>query len=245
MYDRLVGKLGKLLANSIVRQQAILSPGKKIVSFTFDDFPDSAIYNGAKVLEDFGFRGTFYSSLGLANHNDIPSVDSMLNLTERGHELGCHTFSHLSCQKEDWKTIQKDCDSNKSLAASKGVEFSSFAFPFGEYKPSTKKLMRDMYHSARTVNEGINKKKIDLMGLLSVSIFSDEHAEERVFNWLNKLDLNGGWLIFYTHEVCLNPTIYGATPELFSKIVERVASMKGVSVMPVKEVVNSHLNIPS
>mgnify|MGYP003632111024 CR=1 FL=1 len=244
MYDRLVGKIDKLLANSVVKKRAILSPGKKIVSFTFDDFPDSSIYNGAKVLEDYGFRGTFYASLGIANQGDIPSIDDMLNLSARGHELGCHTLSHLSCQKEESKTILKDCRTNKDLAAARGVEFSSFAFPFGEYKPSTKEIIRDMYQSARTVNEGINKKNVDLMGLQAVSIFSDKNAEKRVFNWLNKLDLNGGWLIFYTHEVCNNPTAYGATYDFFSKIVETVAAMNDVSVMPVKEVVNSHLNIP-
>jgi hypothetical protein len=33
---------------------------RAIVSFTFDDFPSSAVSNGARLLEDHGARGTFY-----------------------------------------------------------------------------------------------------------------------------------------------------------------------------------------
>ncbi len=33
---------------------------RAIVSFTFDDFPRSAVSNGARLLDDYGVRGTFY-----------------------------------------------------------------------------------------------------------------------------------------------------------------------------------------
>ncbi|MCB8835211.1 polysaccharide deacetylase family protein, partial [Escherichia coli] len=33
---------------------------RPVVSFTFDDVPDTALTNGARILEDHGVRGTFY-----------------------------------------------------------------------------------------------------------------------------------------------------------------------------------------
>ena len=41
-----------------------------LVSFTFDDVPDSAFVNGAAVLERRGLRGTFYIASGICGSQD-------------------------------------------------------------------------------------------------------------------------------------------------------------------------------
>src|SRR5262245_55669942 len=43
---------------------------RPLVSFTFDDVPDSAYTNGARILEDFGARGTFYVAAGTCGYQD-------------------------------------------------------------------------------------------------------------------------------------------------------------------------------
>ena len=72
-----------------------------VISFTFDDFPASAAHIGAEIIERFGARATFYSSFsnsGLDSPSgNIASAADAVDLDARGHEIGCHTFSHMDC----------------------------------------------------------------------------------------------------------------------------------------------------
>ncbi|MGT2503336.1 polysaccharide deacetylase family protein [Bradyrhizobium guangxiense] len=69
-----------------------------MVSFTFDDAPDSAAGEGAALLEQHGGRGTFYLAGSLigqpSDHWHGLSDDAIVGLHRAGHEIACHTFSH-------------------------------------------------------------------------------------------------------------------------------------------------------
>src|SRR5262249_55413132 len=45
-----------------------------LVSFTFDDVPDSAYLNGASILEECGIRGTFYIAAGTCGTQDTDAA---------------------------------------------------------------------------------------------------------------------------------------------------------------------------
>src|SRR5688572_9165150 len=66
-------------------------PSGGFVSFTFDDFPTSAAREGTSLVESVGARATFYASMSITKPDDVARV------AERGHEVGCHTYSHLDC----------------------------------------------------------------------------------------------------------------------------------------------------
>ena len=38
---------------------------RPLISFSFDDFPRSALFTGGALLEQYGVAGTYYASLGL------------------------------------------------------------------------------------------------------------------------------------------------------------------------------------
>jgi len=73
------------------------------VSFSFDDFPKSALATGGAILEKYGVRGTYYAAVGLAgttgNVGPIADRAEMREAHQRGHELACHTYSHLDCSR--------------------------------------------------------------------------------------------------------------------------------------------------
>ena len=52
--------------------------------------------------------------------------------------------------------------------------------------------------------------------------------------------INGGWLIFYTHDVTQSPGPYGCTENDFEYIVNAVID-NGVSIATVEEVINRFL----
>src|ERR1700677_2494844 len=86
------------------RRMARMSLNAPMISFTFDDFPSSALRLGGAILAQYGVRGTYYTSLGLMDQ-EIPaghafSAEDLQQLVEEGHELGCHTFAHCHA----WET---------------------------------------------------------------------------------------------------------------------------------------------
>jgi peptidoglycan/xylan/chitin deacetylase (PgdA/CDA1 family) len=82
-----------------------IETARGIVSFSFDDFPASALRNGAPVLEDAGWRGTYYTCGGLLGGasvcGTIASVRDIEDCLARGHEIANHTLSHCNCIEAD------------------------------------------------------------------------------------------------------------------------------------------------
>src|SRR5580704_13419128 len=78
-----------------------------LVSFTFDDVPASAYTSGAAILEQHGMRGTFYIAAGTLGDMDsdwrVIDREQVRALHARGHEIGCHTFSHIRVDGLDAK----------------------------------------------------------------------------------------------------------------------------------------------
>src|SRR5881394_4086832 len=81
-----------------------------LISFTFDDFPRTALHAGGDILEKYGLAGTYYAAFGLMNTEApvgrIFSEDDLRGVLDRGHELGCHTFDHYDSLKTHPKTFE-------------------------------------------------------------------------------------------------------------------------------------------
>src|SRR6267378_3494118 len=103
---RLQGYYRRKAASLLFRRPLLIGSEPHLISFTFDDFPRSALLAGGAILNRFGLAGTYYVSLGLVG-KQTPTGEMFLpgdltTLFERGHELGCHTFSH--CDSWDTET---------------------------------------------------------------------------------------------------------------------------------------------
>jgi Polysaccharide deacetylase len=67
-----------------------------VISFTFDDFPESALAAGGDILEGYGARGTYYASLKSPRSDRLrPGFHEDIRAAHRaGHEIACHTYTH-------------------------------------------------------------------------------------------------------------------------------------------------------
>src|ERR1700729_1099960 len=63
--SRFKGGLSRKLAHYVATKRARMRNERPLVSFTFDDIPETAFTHGARILEDRGARGTFYVAGGL------------------------------------------------------------------------------------------------------------------------------------------------------------------------------------
>ena len=86
------------------------------VSLTYDDALESQLDNAVPVLDEHGFKGTFYLAVGRDVMRD--RLDDWRALAAAGHELGNHTIYHpcrASLPDRDWVLPQHDLD-NKTVA---------------------------------------------------------------------------------------------------------------------------------
>src|ERR1700716_4257923 len=85
------GGVSRRLASYVVTKSMQACNPRPLVSFTFDDIPESAFVHGARVLEENGARGTFYISGGLCGTTDasrrLISAPDCVELHRRGHEI--------------------------------------------------------------------------------------------------------------------------------------------------------------
>jgi peptidoglycan/xylan/chitin deacetylase (PgdA/CDA1 family) len=232
----------KRIAQRFSRKLAEQVSPSPIVSFTFDDFPRSALAVAGAMLADNGLRGTYYAAMGLLGHRtsmgEIFNAADLRVLVEAGHELSCHTFDHLYCLRSTGSEVQWACDRNRRAVAEilGGYRLRNFSYPSGCVTWSAKSSLTSIYDSCRTVEWGINANPVDLGFLRAAPVYSGcpigklqrliaENAEQ------------AGWLILYTHDVSPQPSIVGCTPAYFRDILSS-AIASGASVVTVAEAVS-------
>ncbi len=199
-----------------------------LVSFTFDDVPASAFINGAAILEQHGLRGTFYIAGGIVGHDDthwrVIERDQVRALHDRGHEIGCHTFSHVRVDALDADTMDEECRRNRSFFSEQcgGIEATNFCYPFGRASLPRKLQLQQRFDSCRGIYEGVNYGTIDLAMLRVIELYDRTLTREKLRRVLRETRERNGWLIFYTHDVADEPSWIGCSPRLLRAVIEAV-----------------------
>jgi len=212
-----------------------------VISFTFDDFPRSALTTGGAILRERGFRGTYYASLGLmgkeATTGEMFRREDLEELVQQGHELACHTFDHCDSWETNPDEFETSIVRNQQAVAEQvpGLRLTSFSYPISCPRPETKRRVAAHFECARGGGQTFNIGVLDLNYLKA--FFIEQSRDD--FNAIRQtIDANAranGWLIFATHEVCEAPTRFGCTPILFERIVEYANKSRAV-VLPIYDV---------
>ena len=197
---------------------------RPIITVTFDDFPRSALTQGAPVLEAFGGTGVYYACAGFEsgqNHfGDLYTWADVKALREGGHELACHTSGHLSSRETTPARLAGDCAVNRSQFAANGVEtLDHFAFPFGEITASAKARLGPEYQTLRSIDGGLITTDVDLWRLPAFPAIEEPKARQALMKAAMSLADIPGWLIVYTHDVREDPTEWGCTRETLADVV--------------------------
>jgi peptidoglycan/xylan/chitin deacetylase (PgdA/CDA1 family) len=218
----------------------VLRGGGPLVSFTFDDVPDSACTNGAAILERAGVRGTFYIAAGTCGHHDaewrVIERDQVRMLHDRGHEIGCHTFAHVAVDELDAQAMARECAQNRDVLREICVdlEVTNFAYPFGRASLPRKLQLGKRFDTCRGIYEGINAGTIDLAMLRVIELYDRTLTPEKLRGVLRETRERRGWLIFYTHDVAERPSWIGASPRLLRATIAAVQA-DGMRILPVRD----------
>jgi peptidoglycan/xylan/chitin deacetylase (PgdA/CDA1 family) len=232
-------KLGLLLGQ---RQIGDVWP-QGVVSFTFDDFPKTAFTVGGAILERHGARGTYYTASKLAGtEGDLGPLFETEDLRaahHNGHEIACHTHTHLRCSEADGPTLVSEVKANAAGISAIIKDFvpTNFAFPYGATSPTARQVMKRYYASCRGNEPGINRKIPDTAELFAYSVYAGTFSESQMRGLIDKNRSVGGWLIFYTHDVTSTPSPFGCTPEQWDAVVSYAA--KTSPILPVRDVMSA------
>ena len=246
---RLWNKWRRFSTRQFGRREFPLKSDRPYVSFTFDDFPRTALTEGGRILVEHGARGTYFVSLNLLGSpspsGPIASRDDLQTLLRDGHELGCHTFEHLDGCVATVEDFERSIEKNREVfsATVPGGRLPVFAYPLNGPVLSIKKSVGRHFVGCRGSGQSINSGQVDL-NLLN-AFFLDWRNRGNLDVVRQIIDENAaarGWLIFATHDVAETPSSYGCEPAYFAEAV-RLAVGSGAEVLPMMQVCQA-LNIP-
>jgi glycosyltransferase involved in cell wall biosynthesis/peptidoglycan/xylan/chitin deacetylase (PgdA/CDA1 family) len=238
--SRLLAFLQRRTTRYVCRRPFLISSQRPLISFTFDDFPRSALTVGGAILNRLGKAGTYYASLGLVGKEtasgQIFYPDDLTTLVEQGHELGCHTYSHC----DSWETAAdafEDSIVQNRIALHRlfsDAEFKTFSYPISLPRPQTKRRIADYFLCSRGGGQTFNSGRVDLNQLSAYFLEKSRDDLQEVKDLIDRNRYARGWLILVTHDVSDNHTPFGCTPEFFETVV-RYAINSGAQIVPVVE----------
>lgn len=212
-----------------------------LISFTFDDFPRSALLVGGEILRRHGLAGTYYCSLGLmgkeAPTGTMFSREDLENALHLGHELGCHTYDHLDAS-ETPSLIFKDSVYKNRKAFEQlfpGNSLRTLSYPLAEPRGLTKYKISETFLCCRGGGQCFNIGTLDMNCLRGFFLEQARHSPASIHEIIERNRRSNGWLIFATHDISDQPTPWGCTLKLFEEVVLSAVE-SGAKILPVARV---------
>ena len=233
-----IGKVRRRLVRAYARRPAPRGPGPRgWITFSFDDAPASSVQAGAPVLERRGVRGSWFISAGLFGSRDhlgaYVTAEDVADLGRRGHEVACHTFSHLDCARMPAAAVVEDIELSRARLAELGRPPETFAYPFGEVAFGAKAALGGRFRLLRAIHPGLVRRGSDLAQAPSVGLQGPD-GESTALAWTARAAAQRAWLILFTHDVQAEPTEWGCTPEALGRVAD-AALAAGLEVVTAAE----------
>lgn len=226
------------LAHGLYRRPIAIKSDRAIVSFTFDDFPRSALDTGGALLRSYGLAGTYYVALGLLDGTSpsgvICSRADIAKLLDEGHEIGCHTYDHCHSWNTSPYAFEASINRNRQELQKNfpGQEFHTLSYPISEPRPETKRRAGSHFLACRAGGQVFNRGKADLNQLSAYFLERANGDLGAVKALIRACHKEGGWLIFATHDVAESPSQFGCSPSFFEDVVS-FAVKSDAHVLPV------------
>lgn len=195
-----------------------------VVCFTFDDVPQSACTEGARIIESRGGRATYYvcgGLDGLDRGDRYFDTEDLHRLVANGHEIASHGFAHIDYQQHGLAEVAADLDRNDSYFARIGLAHPQHhAFPFGSVSPRVKRHCAIRFATSRGVENRPNAGHTDRALLKAVHLYDGKLDRTAVEELVASAQRAGIWLVFLSHAVTDTPGEFDTTPEQLRYVVE-------------------------
>ncbi len=138
---------------------------RAVISFTFDDGSREHFDVAVPLLNEFGFKGTFFVIAGLTrDQKDDPlalsrrcdwwaevSWQEWRVAANQGHEIGNHSLTHpvLPRLREPQRLSAEVADSARLIEEKIGQWPASFAYPYNKSSTAVRQLVLQHHHAVR------------------------------------------------------------------------------------------------
>ncbi len=113
------------------------------VAISFDDGYDDAATTALPILQQYGFRATFYIVTGFVGQPAYMNWDQIRQLRDTGMEIGAHTVDHQVLTRLDISEMQRQIVQSKQvLEQTLGMNITSFCYPVGDYDATVVEQVR-------------------------------------------------------------------------------------------------------
>lgn len=169
------------------------------VSFTWDDANESQFRIIAPLFEKYQYRATFFIQTNVLHDvrwNTI-YINGYRSIVERRHEVGSHTFQHLSLKSlRELDLVRRQLvQSKEDIKNYLGYSPISFCHPFNEFEMRVDTLVDQYYLNSRFSSiKNVGRREVfTMMKGQDVRVLKKQ---------LNKLDgIEKDWMIYAGHGV--------------------------------------------
>jgi peptidoglycan/xylan/chitin deacetylase (PgdA/CDA1 family) len=187
----------------------------KPVMITFDDAWETQYKNAVPVLNEFGFKATFYAYTAVVGNRTTMTYNQLSNLVQQGHNVGCHSATHSNLTKpfksEDAekfraRLIRETVNAKKTIEKNIGSPVKHFCYPYGYYNTNLIAILKNAgFVSGVTVNPAPNSPDSPLFEI-GRYIIAPWTNVKKLENKLALLPLNFKNAEPFDGEICVTPT---------------------------------------
>lgn len=225
------------------------SASKAAVSITFDDAYISHVRRAMPLLENHGFRGTFFLIVDklfrqgkYINHRPSTPISEWQAAAARGHEMASHTVSHVPLDALEVQQMRAELIDSKAILDSlfPGAPVVNLAYPFSRTNAAVAEEARLIYQSGRvgppTDGSAVynDPATVDLISLKA--FFPCSTVEQ----WHSAVELTiagNGWLVEALHPID-EPGFCRVVTEDFANHLHYLSQQRpALWVAPVRDVV--------
>ena len=217
---------------------ATIAPARGVFSLSFDDIPRTAWTEAGPILKQHGIAATYFVCGGLSDGSNMGlpqfSTDDLQALHAAGHEVGCHTYGHVSTLTLSPAGLDASLARNAAWVGERldGHVMRTFAYPFGDCALGAKAVIDRRFLCGRGVRDGVNAGRADRALLQAIGLESRRLPGYDLESLMARTASDRGWLIAYGHDVMDGPTPYGCTPDDLDRVI-RLARAAGLEILPV------------
>ena len=223
--------------------RSISMPGQGgYLSICFDDVPRTAWTTGGEILREHGVHGSYYLSGALCGtHFDGREQyrqEDARAILSAGHDIGSHLFNHVSTLGLTAGQLLADIARNDRFleeALGPGFRATTFAYPYGEFSVSAKRLCAQRFSSCRSVMEGLNHDRADADQLAVLPIDNCFAETVDLRGLLARAAREGAWFIALAHGIDESGHPYSCSPRRLEAMID-TARAEGLTILPVGRV---------
>lgn len=172
------------------------------ILLAFDDYNAENWEEYFDLFDEYGVKVTFFVNLS-------EPTDFCYHALERGHEIAFHTVGHVDLTQASEEEIYRQAVEPIEVFGEKGIEMTTFAYPYGRYSQELNEILLEHYRVLRGAYLlQVNNKHalrggfVESLSLDNVNYKSQEEYEEGITEILTELKEGKANVIsMYSHGI--------------------------------------------